>query len=76
MSRLNLPKPDKQAYYVCIENHTSDRGTVREGDRLRGDHPDVQTDVLWWVPENLDTEQRYAERMRRRALVYPIDDIA
>jgi hypothetical protein len=69
-----IPKPDAKAYYVCVENHISERGVYREGDRLRGDHPDVVASTIWWVPDTLDTEERHAARQARLALAYPIKD--
>ena len=67
-----IPKPRPGDWYVCIENHTSDLGVFREGDRLRGDHPDVQQSPIWWAPADLDSEQRHALRQARLAAAYPI----
>jgi hypothetical protein len=60
-----LPKIDPAKWYVCIENHTGDRGTYREGDRLRGSHPDVQLATLWWVEEGFDADQLNEVRQTR-----------
>jgi hypothetical protein len=74
MSPVNIPKPDPKAFYVCVENHVSERGIYKEGDRLRGDHPDVKASTIWWVEETLDTEQRHAARQARLLFAYPIQD--
>jgi hypothetical protein len=57
MTAPAVAKPDPKAWYVCIENHTSDRGIYREGDRLRGDHIDVKAATLYWVSDDLDADQ-------------------
>jgi hypothetical protein len=60
-----VAKPDPKAWYICIENHTSDRGTYREGDRLRGAHPDVKAVTLFWVADDLDADQIAETRQAR-----------
>ncbi len=71
MAARTIPKVDKALMYVCVESHVSDRGTYREGDRLRGDHVDVQATPIFWVPETFDTDQRHAARQAR---LYPAKD--
>ena len=73
MPSSTIPKPDAKTFYVCIENHVSDEtGVYRVGDRLRGDHPDVKRNSIWWVEETLDTDQRHKARQARLVLAYPI----
>jgi hypothetical protein len=61
-----IPKVDPKLWYRCVENHTSDaRGTYREGDRLKGSHPDVQAATLFWVTDDLDTDQINEVRLAR-----------
>jgi hypothetical protein len=76
MAAPSIPKPDAKTWYVCIENHTGDRGTYLQGARARGDHPDVQALPIWWVEETLDTDQRHAARQARLRLAYPLLDEA
>lgn len=65
MTAPTIPKPDPKLWYRCIENHTSDRGVYREGDRLRGNHADVQGATLFWVTEDLDVDQINEVRQTR-----------
>jgi hypothetical protein len=69
-----IPKPDPKAWYTAIESHTSDLGTFLAGDRLRGDHPDVKANAIWWVEEGLSTEELHTARQARLAIAYPIKE--
>jgi hypothetical protein len=65
MTAPAIAKPDPKLWYRCLENHVSDRGIYREGDRLKGDHPDVKAVTLFWVSEDLDADQIAEARQAR-----------
>jgi len=59
-------KPDPAAMYVVIEPHTGPLGGFREGDRVRGDHPDVIAYLdLFYAADGLATDELHAIRMAR-----------
>jgi hypothetical protein len=69
-NEVKIPKPDATKFYVCIENHTGPHGTFKADGlggpaRLKGDHPDVVKNTIFWVEEHLDEDQRHGAHQER-----------
>ncbi len=53
-----MSKPDPDKLYVVIMGHSNANGTFREGERLRGDHPDVRQHLdTFFVPDGLPVDE-------------------
>ena len=64
-ARPVVKKPDPQAIYTCIENHASDSGVYRVGDRLRGSHEDVRAVPVFWIEDGATTDEMHEARQAR-----------
>jgi hypothetical protein len=66
MPSPTIPKPDASKLYTCLMSHTSElTGTFREGDRLRGDHPDVKRVPQLWIVDGTPTDEIHEARQAR-----------
>jgi len=65
MTAPAVSKPDPKLLYVCIEGHSGPTGAYREGDRQRGENPDVKRVPVFWVPDGTPTDEIFEARQAR-----------
>jgi hypothetical protein len=50
---------------TCIENHVNQYGVLKEGDRVKADHPDVVLVPSCWADDGLPTADYHTLRLAR-----------